>query len=88
MAIRTVFTSFSLADVEDPDIYAAFPIMEWQKTDHGKWCMEHAITTPSYQIMTDANTYSYKCVIYGELEDKDYTFYQLKWSNSDYTFKP
>ena len=31
-----IFHQFNLGDVEDPDIYAAQPIWEWQQTEKGK----------------------------------------------------
>ena len=37
MAIRTLLHEFRLGDVEDPEIYAAQPIWEWQQTEAGAW---------------------------------------------------
>ena len=68
-----------MGDVEDPELYAASPIWDWQQTEYGKWCMEHSTEQPSFRIDTDYNTYGYKCSIYGMLSETDYTFHQLKW---------
>ena len=70
-----------MGDVEDPEIYCAGPIIDWQNTEYGKWCMAHSTEQPSFRIDTDYNTYGYKCSIYGMLSDADYTFHQLKWTN-------
>ena len=35
----TVHT-FNMGDVEDPEIYVAGPLFDWQQTEKGKWIME------------------------------------------------
>ena len=67
-----------MGDVEDPELYAAEPIINWQKTDAGKWAMENGHDV-SYRISTDYNTFGYRVIIYGNLEEKDYTFFKLKY---------
>jgi hypothetical protein len=76
-----VFKSFLLGDCEDPEIYAAHPIWEWQQTEAGKWVMEHAIETPSFRITSDPLTYGYRVDVYGKLEGSDLTYFKLKWSD-------
>jgi hypothetical protein len=81
MAMKTLLYQFNMGDVEDPELYAAEPLWNWQQTEYGKWCMEHCIETPSWRMQTDHVTYGYKCIVWGELTAQDYTFHQLKWSN-------
>ena len=76
---KITFHSFTMGDVEDPYLYAAFPISEWQKTDHGKWCMEHAVGEPTFWCNADPNTFGFRVTIVGELEDRDCTYLKLKW---------
>lgn len=71
---------FSIGDVEDPDIYAAQPIIDWQKSEQGSWVMEHAIESPVFHRMIDHSSFGYAFVIRAKLKDVDNTFYQLKWS--------
>ena len=71
--------SFTMGDVEDPSLYAAQPIWEWQNSEAGKWAMEHA-NDPSYNCHHDYEYYGYKVVITGQLNEKDYTYYLLKYS--------
>ena len=71
---------FTLGDVEDPDIYAADPIIKWQNSEQGAWVMEHAIESPIWHRMVDHSSFGYAYVIRAKLKDVDYTFYQLKWS--------
>ena len=77
---RVVFHSFIMGDVEDPYLYAAFPISEWQKTDHGKWCMENAQGEPEFLCMPDPVTLGYRVRISGILSEQQITFLKLKWS--------
>lgn len=75
-----IFHSFSMGDVEDPEIYCAQPIYEWQKTDAGRWVMEHC-ADPIYNFRPDPNTYGYRVVLSGQLDEKDATFFTLKWGS-------
>ena len=70
---------FSMGDVEDPEIYAAGPILDWQESEAGKWVMTHAVEKPTLQQTIDHYTMGYKYLIYAKLADKDYTFWCLKW---------
>ena len=69
-----------MGDVEDPHLYAAFPIAEWQKTERGAWCMEHAVGEPVVYYDTDPMTCGYQVKIIGELSEPNITFLKLKWS--------
>jgi hypothetical protein len=73
------FRSFRLGDCEDPELYAAQPICEWQSTDEGKWVMEHAVETPSFRICPDPVTYGYRVDIYGKLREEDEIIFRLKY---------
>jgi hypothetical protein len=74
----TVHT-FSVGDVEDPEIYAAGPIWDWQQTDAGKFVMEHAVETPSYHSQLDYTSYGYRYAIVAELEAKKLSEFYLRW---------
>lgn len=74
--------TFSLGDVEDPELYAAVPILEWQQSEEGKWIMEHAAEPPYYQSFIDYSAYGYKYAIYAKLQSKNFTFWSLKFRAS------
>jgi hypothetical protein len=74
--------TFTMGDVEDPYLYAAFPIAEWQKTEKGQWVMEHAIGESTFWCRADPNTYGFKVIIEGELSDVDRTYFELKWGHA------
>lgn len=74
-----ILHTFTMGDVEDPEIYMAAPIYEWQQTPQGKWAMEKA-ENPRYYITPDDLSYGYKVTITGVLKDKYATYYELKKS--------
>ena len=67
------------ADCEDPQIYAAVPIWEWQQSESGKWVKEHALTSPVWQTTTCVSTYRYIVRIVADLKEQDITYFKLKW---------
>ena len=76
--MRTIFHQFNMGDVEDPEIYLAAPVYEWQQTEAGKWVMENGKDL-QYRVDPNMNTMGYRVVIYGSLEEKDHTFFKLKY---------
>lgn len=79
--MKIVVHRFVIGDVDDPDLYAAQPLWEWEKSEAGKWVMEHAIGQPQWCKALDYRTYGYQYHIVADLKDKDVTFYNLKWGN-------
>lgn len=77
---EVIFHTFNMGDVEDPEIYAAQPIWEWQKTEHGQWVMEHC-ADPIYRIGADPIQMGYRITLYGELADPDAVYHELKWGH-------
>jgi hypothetical protein len=76
---RIIFHTFTMGDVEDPEIYIAQPIYEFQQTPKGQWMMENGQDL-QYRIAMDYEQYGYKVVLYGELNDRLATEYYLRWS--------
>lgn len=74
-----VVHTFRISDAEDPDIYAAEPIWEWQQSEPGKWIMENAIQKPSWHRHLDMNTYGYMYQIRADLTDAQITYWKLKY---------
>lgn len=77
MKSKYVLHEFIMGDVEDPEIFCAEPIYQWQQTPAGKWCMEKA-TDPTYNITPDPVTMGYRVIITGYLSGKHATFWALK----------
>ena len=74
---KVVLHKFRMGDVEDPELYAAQPIYEWQQTEIGKWCMENA-TDLEYHTNIDHVTMGYSVAITGILSGKHLTYFLLK----------
>lgn len=79
---QVTFHTFAMGDVDDPDIYAAQPIYEWQQSEQGKWVMLHC-AEPKYTIGPDGASWGHRVRLYGELKDSDATFFMLKWGKHD-----
>ena len=75
---KVVVHRFRMGDVDDPEIYAAQPIWEWQQTDAGKFVMENAIGQPVYHRQADALNYGYQYIITAELEKKKLAEFYLR----------
>lgn len=79
MGLKHVVHSILLGDVEDPELYAAAPILEWEKTEKGRWLLANSYKEMTYDVVTDPSTFAYKVVLHAWLTEEYYTFYQLKW---------
>jgi hypothetical protein len=71
-----------MGDVEDPDLYAAQPLWEWQTSEMGAWVMNNAAQTPSWHRSVDPHTYGYAYSIQAELSPKNYTYWWFKWGHN------
>lgn len=70
---------FRMGDVEDPDLYAAQPLWDWQQSEIGQWVMEHAIETPSWHRTLDISSFGHAYRIVAEFNSRDYTYWAMKW---------
>ena len=66
---KLIVHRFQLGDVEDPEIYAAGPIWDWQQSESGQFVMEHF----------DQFHYGYQYAITAWLADSDATYFCLRW---------
>jgi hypothetical protein len=73
---------FNMGDVEDPDLYAAQPLYEWQQSEQGKWIMKHAVEPPFWHRTTDPYNYGYKYYVIARLKEQDQTYWTLKWAGN------
>jgi hypothetical protein len=74
-----VVHKFVMGDVEDPDLYAAQPLWEWQQTEAGQWVMEHAVETPFWHRQSDPGHYGLTYCVVARLSESDQTYWALKW---------
>lgn len=74
---RRLVHTFAMADVDDPHVYVASPIYDWQQTEHGKWVMKHG-RDPTYHILADPISFGHKVAIYAHITPKRWTEYVLR----------
>jgi hypothetical protein len=66
-----------MGDVEDPDLFVAEPIWQWQQTSAGKFIMEHAEDKPYWTRYMDYNTYGHVYRVVARLSEQNETFWRL-----------
>jgi hypothetical protein len=76
--VKITFHTFGMGDVEDPELYAGFPLADFMLTEKGQWIRANC-RDPQYIIRPDATTYSNRVIVYGEVEERLATEYFLKW---------
>lgn len=76
---KVIVHSFNISDVEDPDLYAATPLYDFEQSEKGKWIMENAIEKPIWHRQRDYATFGYRYAIMAELPKDKYIFYKLKF---------
>jgi len=73
-----VVHEFTLGDVEDPDLYAADPIIKWQQSEMGMWIMANAFEPPSWHRVPDTLQYGYRYQIRAKLMGARLTEFLLR----------
>lgn len=77
--MRMIFHVLQLGDVDDIDIYVAWPIHLWQQTPKGQWVTEHAF---DLGYVHRPSMYGYRVEVCGELPDGALvTEYLLRWGD-------
>jgi len=70
---------FRLGDVEDPVLYAADPVCQWQQTEAGKFVMANAVE-PIWWIQSWNHLWNgFDFVVVARMKESDQTFYTLKY---------
>ena len=77
-----VVHNFAVGDVEDPDLYAAQPLIEWEKSERGQWIMENAAETPSWHRMADPVSMGYRYEIRAKLQGSKLTEWLLRYGDT------
>jgi hypothetical protein len=76
---RTVIVhTFNMGDVEDPDIYAADPLLKWQNSQDGQWVMKNAVECPSWHRTIDPLACGYRYTISAKLSGPTLTEWLLR----------
>lgn len=76
---KLVVHKFDLSDFDDPDIYAAGPMFDWERSEAGQFVMKHAVDTPKWHKHTDPMFIGHSYIIIAELEAKKLSEFYLRW---------
>lgn len=79
---QIVVHTFTMGDVDDPDLYAAEPLYNWQKSEAGAWVMENAADTPEWHRHAEPITYGHRYVVTAVFELKKLTEYYLRFGKT------
>lgn len=77
--IEHIVHKIRMGDVEDPDLFVAQPIYEWQQTEKGKYIMENSKPEPMWLRCINPGTYGYDYTIKAYLTPEQLTYYRLKY---------
>ena len=72
---------FKLGDVEDAQIYAAGPLMDWQRSESGMWVMEHALRIPEWRTTDDLNGWGSTVEVHADLSPEDQVYFIMRWGD-------
>ena len=76
---KVVVHRFRMGDVDDPDLYAAQPLWEWENTEAGQYVMKNAVDKPEWHRNVSHLTMGYEYAIIAELEKKKLSEFYLKF---------
>lgn len=83
---RVEVHSFAMGDCDDPEIYAAYPLIAWKKTEMGQWVKDKSLTQSEFHITPGVETFGYRVHITADLEGQDLTYFYLRWADvKDYS---
>lgn len=78
---KVIVHEFIVTGIEDPEIFAAEPLLKWEKSEQGQWVMAHAIEEPVWHQHQDMLNWGHRFVIIAKLRGRDYTYWAMKWAN-------
>lgn len=68
-----------MGDCEDPYLYAAFPLNEWEKTEECEYIKKNLEAGDDLVFFCDTHEYGFIIRIYAPLKGEALTFYRLKY---------
>lgn len=77
--VKVIVYRFSLLDSDDPDLIAAEPMLNWEKSEKGQWVMNNSIDKPTWFRLLDPNIFGFEYLIQATFTPKNYTYWKLKY---------
>lgn len=77
MTVECIVKQIRMGDVEDPDLFVAQPIYEWQQTEAGKYVMQNSNPEPMW--LRNFSSYGYVYSIKAYFTPEQVTYWKLKY---------
>lgn len=77
--LTVVVHEFSMSDVEDPIVYAAEPLIKWEKSEEGQFVMSRSIEKPEWRQWLDNESFCTRICVIAKLQEKDVSYFALKF---------
>jgi hypothetical protein len=77
--MEIIVYKFRMSDVEDPDLWAAQSLWEWEKSEAGQFVMKNAEEVPIWHRIPNVDCYGHEYIIRAKLSPQNYTFWKLKY---------
>lgn len=74
-----VVHKFNMGDVEDPDLYVASALLDWQQSEQGKFVLNYTRTPMRWHRQLDYLNMGYVYYLTAELAPEDLVAYRLRW---------
>ena len=77
---KVIVHEFSIGDVDDPELYAAIPLYDFECSEKGQWVMENAAEKPIWQTAPfPFLTYGIRYVVIAKFAEPEYNYWMLRW---------
>ena len=76
---RIIACRFTIHEFDDPDIYAAEKLREWEQSDAGQWIMSDSLETPTWYRQSNYAIMGYIYIVVAWLSAENVTFFNLKF---------
>jgi len=77
----TLVKEIHMGDCEDPYLYAAFPIAEWERTEEAEYVKSHSPEQLVFYCDSSPDNWGFTIRIYANLAGEALTYYRLKYCN-------
>ena len=75
----TLVKELRMGDVEDPYLYAAYPLHEWEQTEEYAYIRQHCAGEEDLVFFCDNHEYGFMIRVYAPLTGPALTYYNLKY---------
>jgi hypothetical protein len=77
--IKLKVYEFSIEEVDDPVLYISEPLINWEKSEPGKYVMSVAVEPPAWRRHLNYLTLTTSVAVTAKLYEEDAIYYALKW---------